>query len=381
MKIVHIINDLAIGGAEMMLYKLVSQMDKNEFDIQVVSLTDTDKIGNKIEDLGIPVKTLNMKRGLPDPRSIYKLTMWLRRIKPDIVQTWMYHANLIGGLASLNDRKIPIIWGIRQGRLEKKYFKKTTFWTAKMCAYLSSYIPIWIVCNSNASKRFHTNLGYSADKMKVIPNGFDLIVFSANEKTRKRIRKELGVSDQTIIIGLIARFHPNKDHFNFCKAAGILHKTKSNVHFVLCGDGISSHNTNLMRWINEAGISSTIHLLGPRSDIPSVMASLDVATTSSYIEGFPNVVGEAMASCVPCVATDVGDSNIIVEETGFVVPPKDPVALAQAWNKMIDMGQEKRKHLGLIARQRIEKYFAIEKITKQFESLYKDTNSHITTRK
>ena len=381
MKIVHIINDLSIGGAEMMLYKLVYRMDKSEFDTQVVSLTDIGKIGKKIEDLGIPVKTLKMRRGLPDPRGIYKLTMWLRGIKPDIVQTWMYHANLIGGLAALNDRKTPIIWGIRHGRLEKKYFKKTTFWTAKMCAYLSSYIPIWIVCNSQASKRFHANLGYSADKMKVIPNGFDLVLFSANEKARKSIRKELGVSDQTVIIGLIARFHPNKDHFNFCKAAGILHKTKSNVHFVLCGEGISSHNTNLMRWINEARISSTIHLLGPRGDIPSVMASLDVATTSSFIEGFPNVIGEAMASCVPCVATDVGDSNIIVEETGFVVPPKDPVALAQAWNKLIDMGPEKRKHLGLMARQRIEKYFALEKITKQFESLYKDSNSQITTRR
>jgi len=371
MKIVHIITDLSTGGAEMMLYKLVSWMDRDEFDTQVFSLIDIGQIGEKIADLGIPVKALKMKRGVPDPRGIFKLTMWLRRTRPDVVQTWMYHANLIGGIAAQNDRKIPLIWGIHHSNLDKKNDKKTTLWSAKICAKLSKWMPLKIVCCSQASKKFHAHFGYYPTKMIVIHNGFDLDIFSPNAKARKAIRKELMLGDQTILIGLVARFHPHKDHFNFCRAAGILHRNKPDVHFVLCGDGITFHNSNLMRWINEVGISSVTHLLGRRDDIPSIQASLDIATISSFSEGFPNVIGEAMASCVPCVVTDVGDSAIIVKDTGFIVPPKDPEALANAWKKLIDIGSKKRKLLGLKARQRIENYFSLEKVAKQYRDLYR----------
>jgi glycosyltransferase involved in cell wall biosynthesis len=373
MKIAHVITDLSTSGAEMMLYKIVSKMDKNEFDNQVISLTEIGAIGKKIRDLGITVNSLEMRRGFPDPGGLYKLLMWLRYAKPDLVQTWMYHANLIGGIALQTDRKIPLIWGIRHSYLDKKKDKKLTYGTAKICAKLSYYMPLKIVCCSHESKRFHIDFGYTPTKMVVIPNGFDIDLFHANEKARKSIREELSLPDQTILIGLIARFHPHKDHFNFCLAASILHRMRPEAHFVLCGRDVSPNNSSLMRFINEAGINSVSHLLGYREDIPAIQASLDIAATSSYSESFPNVIGEAMASSVPCVVTDVGDSALILGRTGFAVPPKDPEALANAWKMMIDMSAEKRKRLGLLARQRIENYFSLAIVTKQYEELYFDT--------
>lgn len=225
--------------------------------------------------------------------------------------------------------------------------------------------------------RIHIELGYSANKMVVIPNGFDLSEFKPNPMARQAVRDELGISEGSQLIGLIGRFDPQKDHHNFVKAAAILLSQSPEVHFILCGDGITWENIELTDWIEEAGIRENCHLMGQREDIPLITAALDIATSSSCSEGFPNVIGEAMACGIPCVVTDVGDSALIVGDTGLVVPPKNPQALAGAWQKLLELGPENKVQKGMSARHRVQENFSLPLIVGRYENLYQEIIAHV----
>ncbi len=370
-KIIHIITGLNTGGAETMLYKLLSNIDRTKFELKVLSLTDMGSIGEKIEKLDISVKALGMKRGVPDPRYVFRVAAILKKEKPDLVQTWMYHADLIGGLATKLVRNIPVVWNIRHSNLDPEGNKKTTILTAKVCAILSKTIPKKIICCSEASFKVHIKLGYKEDKMIVIPNGFDLDAFRPDAEARYSVRRELGILDDAVIIGMVARFDPQKDHKNLIDAAGVLCRTYKNIHFILCGNRITNDNKQLAKWIQEHNLQANFHLLGRRADIARISAAFDIASSSSsYGEGFPNVVGEAISCEVPCVVTNVGDSAYIVGNTGIVVPPKNPLAMAKAWEKLIKLPAEERKILGKLARKRIEDNFEISSVVNQYEALY-----------
>lgn len=371
MKVFHIITGLDTGGAETMLYKLLSNTDRNSFDSEVISLTDIGPIGEEIQALGIPVIALKMKRGVPDPRFVIKLARFLKRRKPDIVQTWLYHADLIGGVAARAAGTIPTVWGIHQSNLDPAVNKRMTLWTARVCAKLSGIIPQKIVCCSEASRRAHSEYGYVEDKMQVITNGFDLEVFKPDHKASASVRAELGLAAEDIIVGNVARYDPQKDHANLIDAASIIHRSHANVHFVLCGDGVTWDNQELSVRITDSGLEQVFHLLGRRGDIARITAAFNIACLSSCGEGFPNVIGEAMACEVPCVVTDAGDSASIIGDTGLVVPLCDPEKLAEGLIKMIEMGKEQRQQLGMAARQRVFTYYRIEHIVNQYEDLYR----------
>jgi glycosyltransferase involved in cell wall biosynthesis len=358
-----------------MLYRLLSKIDGTSFKVdetEVVSLIDIGPIGQKIRALGVSVRALGMRQGVPNPLAVLRLARWLRQDPPHVIQTWMYHADLVGGLAARLAGGIPIAWGIHNSDLDPQLAGQMTIWTAMACARLSRWLPTRIVCCSKASQRVHTHLGYVADKMVVIPNGFDPTAFRPDPVARQSVRQELGIPEKALLIGLVARFGSRKDHHNFVQAAARFHACAPESHFLLCGDGITWENPKLAGWIEAAGIQSQCHLLGRREDIPRLTAALDIASTaSSYGEAFPLVIGEAMACGVPCVVTDVGDSAIIVGKTGVVVPPKDPQALASGWSQLLlDMSREERVQLGLAARQRIMERFSLGKIVEQYERLY-----------
>jgi len=373
MRISHIITGLNTGGAEMMLYKLLGSMGREDFEQEVISLTDIGLVGAKIQTFGVRVRALGMRRGVPNPLAVLKLAGWLRRSRPVVIQTWMYHADLIGGVAAKLAGGVPVAWGIRHSNLDPQGNKCSTIWTARVCAKLSRYLPARIVCCSEASRRVHTALGYTAGKMVVIPNGFDLDLFRPDITARLTVRQELGIPDNALLIGLVARFDPQKDHGNFVEAAAMLHRQKPTTHFLLCGDGVDWDNNLLAQWIDAAGLRSHFHLLGRGQDISRLTAALDIASSSSsFGEGFPNVIGEAMACGVPSVVTDVGDSAMIVRDTGGVVPPRDPAALAEAWRDLIDQGEDVRLRLGEAARRRIEENFSLPIIAGYYENLYRE---------
>jgi glycosyltransferase involved in cell wall biosynthesis len=369
--ITHIITGLDTGGAEMMLYKLLLKSDKSRFSANVISLTNIGPVGDRIQTLGIPVTALGINARAPNPWAIVRIGSYLRQMSTDIVQTWMYHADLIGGVAARLAGKIPVVWGIRHTTLNPDSDKRSTILVVKACSKLSKWIPTKIVCCAEASRSLHVLLGYDEQKMLVIQNGFDLDRFCPNKTAYREMRKELHIPEETLLIALIGRFHPQKGHRTFIEAAARLHTCHPVVHFVLCGDNVTWNNPDLVNWIDSAGIHGQCHLLGCRDDMPRIQASLDIGGTSaSHGEAFPNVIGEAMACGIPCVVTDVGDSAFIVGDTGIVVPPENPDELAQAWKKMISLGRDGRLHLGEQARQRIRKNFDLHLIVRQYEELY-----------
>jgi glycosyltransferase involved in cell wall biosynthesis len=357
----------------MMLLNVLSRTNRAVFESSVVSLTDVGPIGKRILELGVPVRSLGMSRGAANPMSLIALAAWLRQDRPSVIQSWMYHANLVGGLAAAMAGGFPLAWGIHNTTLEPKHTKLTTQWTVRSCARLSRWLPDRIVCCSDSVRQVHQHLGYADDKMTVVLNGVDPLRFVADPVARSSVRHELGLSDQAILIGMVSRFAPQKDHHNFVEAARLLGIHQPEAHFLLCGDGIDSGNPDLVGWITSAGIWDRCHLVGRRTDIPRINSALDIASlSSSYGEALPVAILEAMASKVPCVVTDVGDCGFLVADTGKVVPARSPVALAQAWRELIEAGPEKRNHLGVAACSRIKQFFDFSDTVRHYENIYQE---------
>lgn len=369
-KVMHVITTLGPAGAETMLTRLVSGMDATSFENEIVSLTGILDLADSMRAIGVPVRSLGMKKRLPNPFPVLRLARWIRQSKPDVIHTWMYHANLIGALAASLAGSVPVIWGIHHSGFDPRVDKRRTMFVNRACAFLSQGFAARIVCCSEASLRIHKELSYPADKLEVIPNGFDPERIKPDPTARGSVRKELGIRSDAVLIGIAARFHPHKDHRNFIRAAALLHKQIPKVHFLLCGLDITRENSQLKSWIEEAGIGDRCHLLGLCQDMPRFFAALDIATTSSCSEAFPVVIGEAMACGTPCVVTNVGDSALIVDKTGIVVPPQNPEALARAWCHLIMAGPEVRRLLGLAARRRIQQHFALPAIVQRYQAIY-----------
>lgn len=370
MKIVlHIISGLNVGGAEMMLYKLISGMDRKRFNSSVISLTGQGPVSKQIESLGVPVYSLELKPGFSALTVFLRLIRKVRGIRPDIIQGWMYHGNLAAQIAAAFLSNVPVIWNIRQSLYQLRDEKTLTAAVIWLGAKLSG-LPVRIIYNSHTSALQHEHYGYRAEKTLIIPNGFNTDVFVPDVEARLMVRRELGLSGDALLIGLIGRYHPMKDHGNFLQAVALLVENFPQVHFVLAGSGIDNTNKMLTGQIAGLGITANVHLLGERSDIARLTAALDIATSSSYSEAFPNVIGEAMSCGVPCVVTDVGDSAWITGDTGRAVPPKDPEALAGAWMELIHFGAVKRQKLGAAARKRIIGNFSLKSVASQYEALY-----------
>jgi glycosyltransferase involved in cell wall biosynthesis len=214
-------------------------------------------------------------------------------------------------------------------------------------------------------------MGFDESKMSVIENGFDLSRFVPDRTSTEDVRKELGLPADGSLIGMAARYHPQKDHANFVRAASILAWKRQDVDFLLWGNNVDDSNLDLAGLVQSVDLQDHVHMLGLRMDGQRLFSALDIATLSSaYGEAFPQVIGEAMAWGVPCVVTDVGDSARIVENTGRVIPPRDPQALAKAWDELLSMPEAERTGLGLSARERIKNLFSLETATKKYSQIY-----------
>jgi len=216
----------------------------------------------------------------------------------------------------------------------------------------------------------HENLGFVKERGTVIPNGFDVQLFAPSPDSRRSLRKELEVGENNRLVGIVGRFHPMKDHLTFIRAATSVLKRHPECRFVMVGLDMDWHNKELTTCLQDAGLTDAIHLLGIRDDIPRINAALDIAVSSSFTEAFPNVIGEAMSCGVPCVATDVGDSALLLGGTGIVVPPRDPEKLASGINQLLDLSYQDLRALGATARERVVSEFSLDKVAGCFTSLY-----------
>jgi glycosyltransferase involved in cell wall biosynthesis len=366
-KIAFVITGLNAGGAEVTLLKLLERLDRKRFRPSVISLSKDGDLKPKFEALDLRVQSINLK----NPFNLFSLIVCLRRIKPDLVHTWMYHADLLGGLAAYLAGVKTIAWCIRNSNLDQDKTKRSTRLVVKLCALLSRRLPKTIVSCSEVAAAIHENLGYDRSKTLIIPNGFDLEVFKPDPAARSKIRRALNIDDQTPLIGLIARLDPQKNHEGFIKAAGIVARSLDTARFALVGAGIDGDNKRLLEAIEEENLTGKTYLLGRREDIPEICAALDIlSSSSSYGEAFPNVLGEAMACGTVCAATNVGDSARIIGDAGRIVEVGDMQGLSQALLELLSMSRDDRRALGERARRRIADNFEVGDMTKRYESFY-----------
>lgn len=356
----------------MMLYKLLSDRDAERIVPAVASLRGRGPLRERVGALDVEVHTAGVNSHLHAPAAAVRLARLVRRLDPDVIHGWMYHGNLAAQLAAaFSPRRAAVLWSIRQSIYSLEHEKRSTMLAIRLGARLSN-LPDAIVYNSRVSAAQHGAIGYRTDKARVIPNGFDTASFAPSEEARRGVRAELGLDESDLLVGMVGRFHPAKDHDTFLRAASLVHKSSPGVRFVLCGRGVEPANAKLAYLAARLGVAARTHMLGERRDIERLTAAFDLVVSSSFEEGFPNVVGEAMSCGVPCVVTDVSDLPWVVGDTGLVVPPKDPEALARAMRTMIEMSPEGRRRLGEAARQRVVKKFQLKRIQGLYEDLYAD---------
>jgi glycosyltransferase involved in cell wall biosynthesis len=368
MKVLHVITGLDVGGAETALCRLLESLPSPEFEHAVVALGSEGMLSARVREARWRLIHLNMTSSLPNPLSLVRLRRLLRAERPDVVHSWMYHANLAVTMMAAGV-SMPVLWSIRQSLYDFQKEKSLTRMVIRAGAWLSRR-PRGILYNSRVSARQHEAFGYHDGKTLVIPNGFDTIAFCPNPPHRSRLRMELGFSPGSFVIGLLARLHPIKDHETFLRAAALFVRENPHGVFVLAGEGIDAKNAALTERIWALGLADQVRLCGRRLDVAAIYAALDIASLSSRGEGFPNAIGEAMACGIPCVATDVGDVRDIVGNTGVVVPPKNPDALCAGWVKISQMTEAARRALGGKARQRIVERYALAAMVRQYAELY-----------
>ena len=377
--VAHLITGLQTGGAESMLSRLACNIDRSKFRTIVISMTSGGQFRESLERHGVPFFSLDMPRGVADPRGLFRFLNLLKEHRPTILQTWLYHADLMGTLARLLGAAPHVIWNLRCSDMNMPDYRWLSRSLPLALARLSA-TPDAVVVNSKAGQAIHEEYGYQPRSWELIPNGFDLARFRPDPEARASVRRSLNIPDDVCLIGLPARLDPMKDHCSFLAAAQSVAARNERVRFALIGRGLEWENPRVARLVKAAGLSDKVLLLGERRNIEQIYSALDIATLSSaFGEGFPNVLGEAMACGIPCVATNVGDAAMIVGDTGLIVPPRDPSALAVAWQQMLSLGPEARANRGEAARQRISSTFSLPDIIARYQALYEKIGSTPTT--
>lgn len=368
-RITHVITGVGVGGAEMALAKVAAGMDPR-FTHCVVSLSDEMGLVPRFQDAGIEVVSLRVPPRLASvPRALRTLASHISRSQPDIVQTWLYHADLLGGVAARWLNK-PVVWNVQSGVLDPSGIRRRTIAVARLCGIASRWIPRAIVSCSRSGVDLHAGLGYTRGKFRVIVNGVDTEAFRPDSKLREEMRARLKLSGHPII-GMVARLHPQKDHRTFLSAMRKVVDSHPNTRFVLAGDGLVATNPVVNAMLRESGLHDYVSLLGVQRDIPALLNAFDVFVLSSaFGEGFPNVLPEAMASGVPCVTTDVGDAARIVEGAGRSVPRRDAEAIASACRQILDLPRAEVDAVGRHARDLAIERFSLHASIGQYEQLY-----------
>ena len=372
MRIVHIITGLGLGGAESVLYRIVRKTAKQNV-VTVVSLTDGGLYAKRMQECGAEVRELGMKKGRLILRAVIELYRILRSQRPDIVQTWMYHADLIGGVVARAAGVKVVVWGIRNMRLDSRQTSVTTRFVAKLCAVLSKWVPSAIISCSKAAADVHRRLGYVAKKIVVVPNGVDLHMFAPNEKGGQSLRAKLQIEKDMFLIGMVSRFDPLKDHANLIGAINSLRQSGLSFVCILVGSGMTEDNRRLRDMVSEARVEDSVRFLGPREDIPDVMNALDLHVLSSVGEAFPNVLAEAMACGTPCVSTDAGDSDLIIGNTGWIVPAENSQILADAIAAACRESANNEKEWlqrREMCRERIVDRFGLDKMVESYQNVW-----------
>ncbi len=372
MKIFHVINTLEIGGAQSLLLNLIDHWGDEGDSHTIISLMPKTDSAGVFEETGIPIIYLNMEEAKFSLKNFLALIHIIRTAQPDVVQTWLYHSDLLGGVASWLAGVKSIVWGVHHTITNDTALKPTTRMVLKLLVFFSHFLPKKIICCSESAVTTHVSLGYPQEKMITITNGVDYDRFHPDVSARKSLREELGLPLTERLVGMFARYHPQKDHANFIHAAALLSKKYADVHFILSGENVDESNPDLTSLIVNSGIGDRVHLLGKRQDMPRLHAAMDInSLSSSFGEALPMALCEGMSCGVPCVATRVGDVESLIDNTGKVVEPGNPNALAEAWLSILELGPVEYNELSNKARQRILLYYGLSGTVNLYQQIYK----------
>jgi glycosyltransferase involved in cell wall biosynthesis len=370
MKVAHIITGLSTGGAEMMLYRLAKHHQTQGMQALVFSLVSNGELKALFQADGIRVIDLGFPRGRFSFSGFLQLIKELRAWKPDLAMCWMYHANVIGGLAAKIAGGSQVLWSIHHSTLHRKKSSRLTR-LVMMTGGILSWLPAKIIFCSETARSLHLRVGYQDSRCVVIPNGFDTELFHPDPGAGVQFKLQHGIPPSKRLIGIIGRYDPQKDFNTFIKAAEMISQLEKNVNYLFCGQGLEPDNDELMGLINQAGIMGRVHLIGQSSKMAQVYQSLDLLVSSSaYGEAFPMVIGEAMACGVPCIATDLGDVRLLIGQTGLIVPPENPLAIFHAVMEFLAMPSDEYLQRQNDARQRILNNFSLPKIASQYHDLF-----------
>ena len=342
----------------------------------VVSLTGSGPLAGPMEEGGASIHSLDLKslRGIAGAGG--RLPWLIRKLQPDLIQGWMAHGNLAASYAQIFSPSAPLVWNVRQSLGDLRYMKPATRKILKLCAAFSQR-PAAIIYNSQAGAEQHETLGFPASRRRIIANGFDTSQFSSDPAQRAETRRALGIAPDDIVIGLIARFHPMKNHIGFLDAAARILQRYPQARFLLAGPGVSDLNPEFQSLLGNSRVRDRSLFLGERADMPKLTGALDIAcNVSVHGEGFPNAIGEAMACEVPCIVTPQGDSVRIVGDAGAVCADGDDCTIAAAVCGMIAAGPAKMAAMGALGRKRVIDHYSIESIAAQYEGAYSDIVAH-----
>ena len=364
-KIVHIITGMDVGGAENSLLKILASSDKT--NTKVISLTNRVSQGQKVQKLGIDLIVLGLQRWNVLPKFV-ELIFILRRYKPDIVQTWLYHSDLFGGLAAYICGVESIFWNVRTTELRKDAFQLKII--RKLLARLSYFLPTSIVAVGERSKDKHLSIGYSQEKFIVIPNGYCLVKDCVGTIKDFNLYPQNPIQTHEVVSGMIGRYSPIKGHDTMIKAAGLILKKFDNVRFLLAGRGVDFSNTELCEQIKGLCDINKFILLGERSDMQNIYNAMNVFVLPSYSEGFPNALAEAMSYAIPCVSTDAGDAKVLVNGITPIVKPGDYEELANSISYLLELEPENLRQIGQRMQNTIQKNHSLEVMLQRYSHLY-----------
>lgn len=365
----HIITGLGTGGAERSLFNLAAAGPDTGFVHSVVSLANPGHYGPLLRQRGVAVAAFDMPGAAGLPSALVRIRTLIRRGRPDIVQGWMPHGNLIAtAAAAMAGRTVGLAWNIRQSLYDLRDEKLTTQWIIRALKALSCR-PDAILYNSYQARAHHEALGFAPAHGRVIPNGFDTGRWKPDAQRRAALRSALDIGDAAPLAGFVGRFHALKDVPTFMEATAIAMAQNPKLHIVMVGDGLARDNAALAP-LFAALPPQRFHALGPRDDIEAILPAMDFFCLSSISEAFPNVVGEAMASGLPCIATDVGDCARLIDGHGRIVPRGDPAAMAAAISDLARMDVARRAEIGKAARARIEAGYSLRATVDAYTQLY-----------
>jgi glycosyltransferase involved in cell wall biosynthesis len=378
LRVLHIISGLEAGGAEAALCRLCLA-SAGKASNTVVSVTGEGYYAPMLRSAGLAVHALGMEASPGGAAAIGRLRRMIRAVAPDVVQTWLYHGNLIGGLAARLAGHRRIVWGLRNSILDPERTRRTTRWVARACALTAGSLPVRIVSCSHAAAAQHIATGYPAERMVVIANGYDCEVFRPDPAKRERVRSEWGIPADMPLLGLVARFDPQKDVNNLLDALVLLRAREVRFTCVLVGSGMDAASRELTAAVAARNLAGAVRPIGFRPDVPAVMAAIDInVLPSAYGEAMPNVVAEAMACGTPAVVTDVGDAASMVGETGWVVPPRDSAALAGAIEAALVARADRARWAGRqqACRDRIVSRYGLDRMVEEYLSVWADVAAH-----